>query len=195
MDSGLLAGNGLHHAHHGVGLHRLQVGRHLVADRGVHDAVLPDDTGQLPRVHAVQARHVLLFQIGVQIAVRPEIGRRVTVLPDHIALYAAISLEVLPDDAVVSDEGIGLHNDLSRIAGVRQGLDIPAHAGGEHQLANCVGVRAEPHALEYPAVLQHQIAFFHTSPPRLPAISRFYMLKHIMMVFAKTVNVSPLSGK
>ena len=116
-------------------------------------AVLPDDAGQFPGIYAAQARHALLFQVCIQIAVRPEIGGCVAVFPDHIALHAAGALEVLPDDAVVADEGIGLHNDLSGITGVRQGLDVAAHTGGEHQLTHGVGLRTEPDALKYLTVL------------------------------------------
>ena len=153
MDRGFLTGDGLHHAGDGVGLDGGQVGGDLVADGGVHHTVLPDDAGQLPGIHTTQPRHTLLFQVRVQIAVRPEIGGCVAVFPDHIALHAAGALEVLPDDAVVADEGIGLHNDLSGIAGVRQGLDVAAHTGGEHQLTHGVGLRTEPDALKYLAVL------------------------------------------
>ena len=117
--------------------------------------MLPDDAGELAGVHAVQSRHALLFQISVQIAVLAEVGRRLAPLPDHIALHAASALKILPDDAVVADEGIGLHDDLSRVAGVGQGLDVAAHAGGEHQLAHGGGVCAEADALKNLAVLEH----------------------------------------
>ena len=150
---GLLAGNSLHHTGDGVGLDGSQVGGDLVADGGIHHAVLPDDPGQLPGVHAVQPRHALLFQEGIQITVRAEVGRSAAVLPDHIALHAAGSFKILPDDAVVADQRIGLHNDLSGIAGVRQGLDVATHTGGEHQLTHGVGLRTEPDALKYLAVL------------------------------------------
>jgi len=153
MDRGFLTGNSLHHAGDGVGLDGGQVGGDLVADGGVHHTVLPDDAGQLPGVHAEQPRHPLLFQEGIQITVRAEVGRSAAVLPDHVALDAAGALEVLPDDAVVADEGIGLHDDLPGIAGVRQGLDVAAHTGGEHQLTHGVGLRTEPDALKYLAVL------------------------------------------
>ena len=153
MDRGFLTGNSLHHAGDGVGLDGGQVGGDLVADGGIHHAVLPDDPGQLPGVHAVQPRHALLFQEGIQITVRAEVGRSAAVLPDHIALHAAGSFKILPDDAVVADQRIGLHNDLSGIAGVRQGLDVAAHTGGEHQLTHGVGLRTEPDALKYLAVL------------------------------------------
>ena len=150
---GLLAGNSLHHTGDGVGLDGSQIGGDLVADGGIHHAVLPDDAGQLPGIYAAQPRHALLFQVRVQIAVRPEIGGCVAVFPDHIALHAAGSFKILPDDAVVADQRVGLHNDLSGIAGVRQGLDVAAHAGGEHQLTHGVGLRTEPDALKYLAVL------------------------------------------
>ena len=153
MDRGFLTGNSLHYAGDGVGLDGGQVGGDLVADGGIHHAVLPDDAGQLPGVYAEQPRHPLLFQEGIQITVRAEVGRSAAVLPDHVALDAAGALEVLPDDAVVADEGIGLHDDLSGIAGVRQGLDVATHTGGEHQLTHGVGLRTEPDALKYLAVL------------------------------------------
>ena len=153
MDRGFLTGNSLHHAGDGVGLDGGQVGGDLVADGGIHHAVLPDDAGQLPGIYAAQPRHALLFQVRVQIAVRPEIGGCVAVFPDHIALHAAGSFKILPDDAVVADQRIGLHNDLSGIAGVRQGLDVATHTGGEHQLTHGVGLRTEPDALKYLAVL------------------------------------------
>ena len=151
----LFAGDILHHTGDGISGDRRQISRHLVADGGIHDAVLPDDAGQLPGVHAVQARHALLFQIGVQVAVRAEIGGSITPLPDHISLDAAFALKVLPDDAVVADEGIGLHDDLARVAGVGQGLDVAAHAGGKHQLTHGGGVGAEADALKNLAVLEH----------------------------------------
>ena len=117
--------------------------------------MLPDDAGELAGVHAVQSRHALLFQISVQIAVLAEVGRRLAPLPDHIALHAASALKILPDDAVVADEGIGLHDDLARVAGVGQGLDVAAHAGGKHQLTHGGGVGAEADALKNLAVLEH----------------------------------------
>ena len=117
--------------------------------------MLPDDAGELAGVHAVQPRHALLFQIGVQIAVGAEVGRRLAPLPDHIALHAAGTLKILPDDAVVADEGVGLHDDLSRVAGVGQGLDIAAHAGGKHQFAHGGRVGAEADAFKNLTVLEH----------------------------------------
>ena len=153
MDRGFLTGNGLHHAGDGVGFDGCQVGGDLIADGGIHHAVLPDDAGQLPGVHAVQPRHPLLFQEGVQIAVGAEVGGSVAVLPDHVALDAAGALEVLPDDAVVADEGIGLHDDLPGIAGICQCLDVAAHAGGEHQFPHRIGLRAEAEALKHAAIL------------------------------------------
>ena len=150
---GLLAGNSLHHTGDGVGLDGSQIGGDLVADGGIHHAVLPDDAGQLPGVHAEQPRHPLLFQEGIQIAVRAEVGRSAAVFPDHIALDAAGALEVLPDDAVVADEGISLHDDLPSIAGVRQCLDVAAHAGGKHQFPHRIGLRAEAEALKHAAIL------------------------------------------
>ena len=65
----------------------------------------------------------------------------------------ALSLEVLRDDAVVADQGIGLGDNLPGVAGIRQGLQIAAHTGGEHQLTHRVQIRAEADSLEHPAVL------------------------------------------
>ena len=181
---GLGAGDRLHHTGDGVGLYRRQIRRHLVADGGVHDAVLPDDPGQLPGIDAPEARDSLLFQIGIQVAVAAEVGGRVAPLPDHIPLDAARALKILPDDPVVADEGIGLQHDLSGVAGVCQRLDVAAHAGGEHQLTHGVPFRAETDALEHLAVLKHQISFFHDllppvvlsghSPTNLHAFSIYY---------------------
>ena len=153
MDGGLPAGNGLHHAGNGVGLNGGQVGGDFIADRCVHHAVFPDDAGQLTGIHAVQSRHALLLQEGIQIAVRPEIGGRVAPLPHHITPDAAGTFKIFPDDAVVADEGVGLHDDLPGIAGVRQGLNIAAHTRGEHQLTHGIRLRAEAHALKHPAIL------------------------------------------
>ena len=162
---GLPAGDGLHHAGDSVGLHRREVRRNPAANRGVHHAMFPDDSCELPGVHAAQPRHILLLQIGVQVTVTPEIRGGIAVLPHHIALDAAGALKILTNDPIVADQRIGLQHDLPRIAGVRQRLNITAHAGGEHQLPHRVSPGAKAKALKHLAVLEHQIALFHSCPP------------------------------
>ena len=102
------------------------------------------------------------------------------------------ALEVLGDDAVVADEGIGLHDDLPGVAGVGQGLYVTAHAGGEDQLADGpAGVRAEPKPLEDLAVRQYQIAFFHRHLQGPLTI----LISFIMMGFALSVNDGMPGGR
>ena len=165
VDSGLFAGDSLHHAGDGIGLDRRQVRRNLIADHRVHNAVLPDDAGQLPGVHPPEAGDALGLQKAVQIPLAAEVGGRVAPLPHHIAPDAAGPLEILGDDAVVADQRIRLHDDLPRVAGIRQRLDVAAHAGGEHQLPHGVLLAPEPKALKHLAVLQYQIPFSHAFLP------------------------------
>ena len=171
-DRGLPAGGGGHRVGDGVGLQHAQVLGHLVTDDRVHHAVLSDDPGQLSGIHTPQARHSLLFQEGVQIAVHTEVGGTFAPLPHHVALHLALSLHILLNDAVVADQRIGLHDDLPRVGGVCQRLDVAAHTGGEDQLPHRVSLGAEADALDHPSVLEHQIAFFHKPSSCLPKISR-----------------------
>ncbi len=112
-------------------------------------------------------------------------------LPDDVALDMARPLEVLRNDAAVADKGIGLQDDLPRVAGVRQGLHIAAHAGGKDQLPQGPGLAAEPEALEHLAVRQYQIAFLHGCLPC--AYWRF--IPFIMRVFGPSVNPGLISGR
>ena len=166
VDKGGLPGDGLHHAGDGVGLKGGEIPGNLVANAGVHHAGLPDYPGELPGVHAVETGDVPLFQKALQIPAAAEVGGVAAPLPDHIALDVAGSLEILRDDSVVSNEGIGLQNDLSRVAGVRQGFHIAAHTGGEDQLPHGPGLSAETGPRKHLPVRQYQIAFFHGCLPR-----------------------------
>ena len=143
----------LHHAGDGIGLHRRQIRRNLITDRGVHDAVLPDDPGQLPGVHTPEPRHAPVPQKSVQVSLAAEIGRLLAPLPHHVAPDATRAFKILRNDPIIADQRIGLHHDLSSIAGIRQCLQIAAHAGGEHQLAHGVRRTPEPEALKHLAIL------------------------------------------
>ena len=165
-DGGLLPGDGFHRAGDGIGPQDEKVRRDLIANQGVHHPGLPENPGELPGVHAIEAGDAPLLQKAVQIAFASEIGGVIAPLPDHVAPDMAVPLEVLRDDAAVADEGIGLQDDLPRVAGVRQGLHIAAHAGGKDQLPHGIGLRAEPEPLEHLAVRQYQIACFHGCLPR-----------------------------
>ena len=84
------------------------------------------------------------------------------------AYHAA--LKVSGYHAVIADERESLDHDLPPIAGIRQGLQIARHTGGEHHLGGQFAIRAEAPALEYPAVFQDQISCFphmHHFPFRL----------------------------
>ena len=54
-----------------------------------------------------------------------------------------------------------MQDDLTCKAGVSQRFNVAARTGGEHQFTDGIGLRAEAEALKHPAILQHQIAFFH----------------------------------
>ena len=152
-EDGLPAGDGLHHAGHGVGGHCREIGGDFVADAGVHDAGLPENPGQFPGIHAAEARHAPLLQERVQIPLAAEVGGFLAPLPHHVAPHMTFALEVFGDHAIVADERIGLGNNLSRVAGIRQGFQVAAHAGSEYQFAGCVRLRAKARALKHPAVL------------------------------------------
>ena len=66
---------------------------------------------------------------------------------------ATRAFKILRNDPIIADQRIGLHHDLSSIAGIRQCLQIAAHAGGEHQLAHGVRRPPEPEALKHLAIL------------------------------------------
>ena len=103
----------------------------------------------------------MLLQEAIQFILAAEVGGRVAQLAHHIAAHVALALEVVLDHAVVADQREGLHHDLSRIAGVGQGLQIAHHARGEHQLAQAARLRADADALVHAAVGQHQISLRH----------------------------------
>ena len=153
VDGGLFAGHRLHHAGDGVSPHRRQVCRDFLTDGRIHDAVLPDDPGQLPGVHPPEPRHAPIPQKSVQVSLAAEIGRLLAPLPHHVAPDATRAFKILRNDPIIADQRIGLHHDLSSIAGIRQCLQIAAHAGGEHQLAHGVRRTSEPEALKHLAVL------------------------------------------
>src|SRR5699024_3063158 len=94
----------------------------------------------------------------VERALRAEVGRRVAQLAHHIAPDGRRSLEVLVNDAVVADEGKGLHDDLAGIARIGQGFQIARHARGKHQLAQALARRADALSLEKLPVSQQQIS-------------------------------------
>ena len=127
--------------------------------------MLPQDAGQLPGVDAADAGHVLGLEVGVQRILAAEVGGGVTQLPDHIAPDAAPALKVRLNDAVVADEGEGLGDDLSVVAGVGQRLQIAAHTGGEHQLTYGVAIGADAQALKDLTVGQNQVCFLHSHAP------------------------------
>jgi hypothetical protein len=152
-DGGYGAGDGI------LPYGRKVCGRHG-ADHGVHHALFPYKTGQRPGIHAADARHAPGLEEGVQIIIAAEIGGMSAVFPHHVALHGALSLEILLNYAVVSDEWEGLHDYLSGVAGICECLYVPAHAGGEHQLAHALRRRAEGGALKDGAVRQYKISFF-----------------------------------
>ena len=161
MERDGLAGGILHGLRNGIALNHREVSRNLIADHGVHHAVFPDDAGELTGIHAPDAGDVLRLEIGIQIILGAEIGGRRAPLAHDVALHQALALEVLLDDAVVADQGIGVHDDLACKGRISQGLDVAAHAGGEHQFTDRIGLGTEAVAFKYPAILQYQIAFFH----------------------------------
>mmetsp|Transcript_103902 Transcript_103902/g.294059 ORF Transcript_103902/g.294059 Transcript_103902/m.294059 type:complete len:443 (+) Transcript_103902:4314-5642(+) len=135
---------------------------HLAQDGAVH----PNQLRQGPRVHAIDARDLLLLQPlpkrplgGV---VRPSEG---VVGDDHRLDVDPLALEVREEPegvallvwhAVVPDQGEREHQDLSGVGRVRQRLGVPDHAGVEHDLARRRALVAEGEALEGGAIGQLQ---------------------------------------
>ena len=71
------------------------------------------------------------------------------------ALHTTGTLLIFVDNSHIADERIGLHHNLTCVAGVSQGFYIAHHAGIEHQFAHGVVHGAETHALKHLAVLEH----------------------------------------
>ena len=150
-----------HAAQHRVTLNGVQIARHLITDECIHNALLPDDAGEGAGIDAADAGDTVLLEKGVQRVLAAEVGRGVAQLAHHVALCKARAFEVLGNDAIVADEGEGLHNDLPGVAGIGQSFEIARHAGGEHQLPQPVTVGADARPLKDAAVIQNQISFFH----------------------------------
>ena len=149
----------------GIGGDGFQIGGRSGEDAGVHDALFPDDAGDLPGVHPADAADAPVFQKFIQFVLAAEVGGGVAQLPNHIAFGKALPLKIRLDHPVVADEGEGLHDDLPGVAGVGEGLQIALHPGGKHQLADAVARRADGLALKDHAVAQYKIGFFHRLPP------------------------------
>ena len=145
---GLCAGDVLDRVGDGVGtdLGQQGVGLFLVGGVGgveggqdgtVHDAALPDDAGEVAGVDALDADSVVLFQEAVQRFLTAPVGGRLAGFAHDVALCPdLVGLHVVLVHAVVADEGVGLGDDLTVVAGVGQGLLKAHHAGGEHHLAH-----------------------------------------------------------
>ncbi len=106
----------------------------------------------MPGVKAVDSRDAPVFQELVQIIFAAEVGGLFAPFPHYIAADVAVTLKVRLNDSVVADERIGLQDDLPVVGGVREGLYVAVHAGGEDEFANRLDVGAEGHSLEDGAV-------------------------------------------
>ena len=138
-----------------------QVVGDLLADGGVHHALGAQDPCQRAGVHPADTDNALLGQKPIQGILASEVAWLGAKLAHHIAAGGAAALEVGGDHAVVADEREGLCDDLTGVAGVGQGLEIPHHPGSEHQLSHGLPGRADPLAGEDHSVGQYQICFFH----------------------------------
>ena len=68
-----------------------------------------------------------------------------------------IALEILRDHSVVAYKREGLHYYLARVAGVRESLQVPLHAGRKDKLAQAVLKRAYALTFECFSVFQNEI--------------------------------------
>ena len=150
---------------HPIGLQKIQIFRNCVANAGVHHALFPQNAGDPPGIHAADAGNVPFFQQIPQISLAAEIGGRIAQVAHHIAPGGAFSLKILGNHTIIANEREGLQDDLSGVAGIRQGLQITAHAGGKHRFPQGLFCAAEAPALKYFAVFQHQICLFHCFSP------------------------------
>ena len=81
----------------------------------------------------------------------------VAAFPDHQAAdVRAVGLEILVRDAVVADQGIGHHDNLFGIGGIRDDLLIADDRGVEDDFADFAAVRPEPCSVELLSGFQHQ---------------------------------------
>ena len=166
---GFLAGDRSHGVAHAVRRNFGKVHVCCVGNHRVHHALFPNLFGNRPRVHSANAGDACLLQVSIQRHFTAEVGGMLAPFPHHISACGAFALKIFGDDSVIADHREGLQNDLPCVAGVGQGLDIAAHAGGEHQLAHS-GVRgAEGYSFHHLAVGKDKVALHAPAPPIMAA--------------------------
>ena len=164
-------------------------------DFGVHNALFTDYSRNFTGVNSVNTDYPLLLEEGVEVVLRPEIGRQLAPLPDNIAAdVGLVAFKVLLHNAVVADKGERLHNYLSVIAGVGERFDISAHTRCEDELAESLALCAEALAFKYVSVFKYNVNFFNHN---VAAITAFIVcilfsasLKTIDLSLSKTSSVT-----
>ena len=170
-DLGGLAGHPLHRALHPVGADFAQTVLYTkilrTGDHTVHGALIAENAGDRAGVHPLDPRDIMLFQIGIQIALTAEIAPAPGQMTDHKGLRPRPDgLIVRAVHAVIADERIRHHDALSRIGRVGQDLLVAGHGGVEHHLAHPVSRSADALPVKDRAVAQNE-GRFHRLESRL----------------------------
>ena len=133
-------------------------------DSAVHGTLVTDYLGQGPCVHPINPNDTLLLQVLIYGTAAPEVGGLPAPLPHDVSHRMGLAaLRILPDNAIVPGKGECLQDDLSVVAGIRQGLEIPCHPRGKDNLAGNAAGRTETLPLKDLPIGKHDICFsIHT---------------------------------
>ena len=135
---------------------------HIVAVRNhaAHGAAFTKQAGQCTCVNSLQTRHMVRFQIGIQINITAEIACHIRNRTYNVSTQPRFSgLCILIANAIVANHRVRHDNTLSRIRRISQQFRVSAHGTVEYNLAQDIVLIAKSGSSKCRAIFKHQQCF------------------------------------